>query len=49
VSRVENAARVDAVMGLEPRAPELEIPRLARGAGPMGDERKRGLWRASGS
>jgi len=28
VSRVENAVRVDAVKGLEPRAPELEIPRL---------------------
>jgi hypothetical protein len=28
VSRVENAVRVDAVRGLEPRAPELESPRL---------------------
>jgi len=28
VSRVENAVRVDAVRGLEPRTPELEIPRL---------------------
>jgi hypothetical protein len=28
VSRVENAVRVDAVKGSEPRTPELEIPRL---------------------
>jgi hypothetical protein len=28
VSRRENAVRVDAVRGLEPRTPELEIPRL---------------------
>ena len=27
VSRVENAVRVDAVKGSEPRTPELEIPR----------------------
>ena len=36
VSRGENAVRVDAVMGLEPRAPGLEIPRSVRGADPVG-------------
>jgi len=41
--RGESAAEAQAVRGLAPRAPELEIPRLARGAGPMGDERKRGV------
>ena len=42
MSRGENAVRVDAVMGLEPRAPELEIPRLARRADPVeGRSRKR--------
>jgi hypothetical protein len=43
VHRGNSAAVASAVRGLAPRAPELEIPRLARGAGPMGDERKRGL------
>jgi hypothetical protein len=42
VSRGENAVRVDAVMGLEPRAPELEIPRPGRGADPVeGRSRKK--------
>jgi hypothetical protein len=41
--RAESAAEAQAVRGLAPRAPELEIPRLARGAGPMGDERKKGV------
>jgi hypothetical protein len=44
VSRGENAVRVDAVMGLEPRAPELEIPRPGRGADPVGGRnRKKGV------
>jgi hypothetical protein len=44
VSRGENAVRVDAVRGLEPRAPELEIPRPL-GAG-VGMKRSVELWAA---
>jgi hypothetical protein len=40
---VENAVRVDAVRGPQPRDPELEIPRLARGAGYGGRNRKKGV------
>ena len=43
MNRVENAVRERAVRGLESRTPELEIPRLARGAGYGGKKRKRGL------
>ena len=44
VSRVENAVREHAMRGPEaPRAPELEIPRLARGAGYGGKKRKKGV------
>jgi len=41
VSRGENAVRVDAVMGLEPRAPELEIPRPGRGADRVGGRNRK--------
>jgi hypothetical protein len=41
VNRVENAVRGHAVRGLEPRALELEIPHLARGAGPVGGRRRK--------
>ena len=41
---MENAARVDAVKGPQPRDPELEIPRPGRGAGPVeGRNRKEGV------
>jgi len=44
VSRGNSAAVSNAVRGPRPRAPELEIPRLARGAGPVeGRSRKRGV------
>ena len=43
VHRGENAVRERAVRGLESRTPELEIPRLARGAGYEGRRRKEGL------
>jgi hypothetical protein len=43
VSRGESAAEAQAVRGLAPRAPELEIPRLARGAGYGGRRRKEGV------
>ncbi|MCC6051265.1 MAG: transposase [Thermofilum sp.] len=39
--RGESAAEAQAVRGLEPRAPELEISRLERGAVPMGGERRK--------
>ena len=42
--RVESAAGEHAVRGPEPRAPELEIPRPGRGAGPIGGRnRKEGV------
>ncbi|MCC6065442.1 MAG: hypothetical protein LM576_05615, partial [Thermofilum sp.] len=34
--RGNSAAGANAMGGLEPRAPELDIPRLARGAGSVG-------------
>ena len=43
MSRVENAVGEQAVKGPEPRAPELESLRLARGAGPVRGRRKRGV------
>jgi hypothetical protein len=43
VSRGNSAAGEQAVKGPEPRAPELESPRLARGAGYGGGRRKRGV------
>jgi hypothetical protein len=45
VSRGNNAVRAHAVMGLEPRAPELEIPRLSLGAG-VGMKGSVELWAA---
>jgi len=41
VSRGENAVMAHAVMGLEPRAPELEIPRPGRGADPVGGRNRK--------
>jgi hypothetical protein len=38
--RVESAAGEHAVRGPEPRAPGLDIPRLARGAGPIGGRKR---------
>jgi len=43
VSRGNNAVGEQAVRGPEPRAPELDIPRLARGAGYGGRRRKKGF------
>jgi len=43
VSRGNNAVGEQAVRGSEPRAPELDIPRLARGAGYGGRRRKKGF------
>jgi hypothetical protein len=43
VHRAENAVKEQAVRGPEPRAPELDIPRLARGAGYGGRRRKKGV------
>ena len=42
--RAENAVGAHAVKGPEPPAPELESPRLTRGAGPVGGRnRKKGV------
>ena len=43
MSRGNNAVGEQAVRGPEPRAPELDIPRLARGAGYGGRRRKKGF------
>gem|GEM_PF-569871 len=45
MSRVENAVRVDAVKGSQPRAPELEIPRpLGAGVGVWGSSKLVSAW-----
>jgi hypothetical protein len=46
VSRGENAVRVDAVKGSEPRTPELEIPRPSAGArvGEWGSSKLVSTW-----